>query len=97
MSMPLPERDERAILVENASYRWAYLVQAFGILGIVGYRSLKAHEQSWDLLTLLLVAGLTAAAYQGFHRVQGRRWATATAVTLIAAALMAWLLTAPRS
>jgi hypothetical protein len=90
MGMPgIVERDERAIVVENASYRWAYLVQAFGLLLIVAWRSFERHESSWDLLALVILGGAVATIYQAAHHVLGRRWALLTFATMALAAAVA--------
>ena len=89
------QRDERTVLVENASYRWAYLFLSFGLLVLVAYRSFVHHESSWDLLALVVLGGGVGTAYQSFHRVLSARWAIASFLAvLIAAALaatMVWL------
>jgi hypothetical protein len=89
MIVPPVERDERTTAVENAGYRWSYLVLSFGLLAIVAYRSVWRGEQSWDLLALVVLGGGVNAGYQGLHRVLYRRWALLTLVTMIAAALLA--------
>jgi len=43
------ERDERTVAVENASYRWAYLLLTYALLVDVMYRSLVRHEASPDI------------------------------------------------
>src|SRR5881275_1494500 len=92
---PLPERDERTVAIENASYRWAYLLLSFGLLALVAYRSFEFRESSCDLLGLVVAGGLLSTAYQGFHGVLSRQWAAAclstVAVAGVLAAAMAWL------
>lgn len=92
---PVVQRDERTVAVENASYRWAYLLLSFGLLAAVSYRSLVRQESSWDLLALVVLGGMLSAAYQAFHGVLSRQWAAACLVTVVAAgaiaALTAWL------
>jgi len=90
------ERDERTTVVENAGYRWSYLVLSFGLLAIVAIRSLSRHEAAWDLLALVVLGGVVNAGYQALHRVLYRRWAVLTALTMIAAALVAALTVALR-
>ncbi len=85
------ELDERAVLVNNASYRWAYLVQAFGLLAVAAIRGLLYREASWDLLGLVLLGGAVAAAYQLAHRVPGRRWLALAGLALLAAAAVAMI------
>jgi hypothetical protein len=50
-------RDERTVVVEDASYRFAYLFIAFALLLDVMYRSLVRQEASWDLLAIVVLAG----------------------------------------
>ena len=61
--MPHPEiaRDERAVALENASYRLADQLLTFGVLASVAYRAYALVNASWDSLALVFVAG-------GHHR-----------------------------
>ena len=83
------QRDERTIVVENASYRWSYLAISFGLLIVVAYRSLMFHESPWDLLFLVIFAGGLGTAYQAFHHVLTRHWVIVAALTASTAALVA--------
>lgn len=89
------DRDERTVSVENASYRLAFLLLSFGVLVSAAYRSYQFQESSWDLLALVALTGGTAAAYQASQRVLSHRWATASLLAVIVAAvvalLVAWL------
>jgi hypothetical protein len=86
------ERDERTIVVENASYRLAYLVLSYGILVLVAVRRFVNHENPWDLLVLVILAGGVAAIYQIIYRVVFSRWtATLLAAVIIAAGIAALL------
>ncbi len=58
---PSIERDERTVAVENTSFRWAYLVQTYGLLLLVAYRGLVRREGAWDLMALVLLGGGVAA------------------------------------
>jgi hypothetical protein len=89
MSTTLVQRDERTTVVENASYRWAYLFLSFGLLAIVVYRSFVRQENSWDLLGLVILGGAATIIYQGFHKVLGKQWIWATAVTILTACALA--------
>ena len=82
-------RDERTTVVENASYRVAYLVMSFGLLASVAYRGFVLRQSSWDLLALVILGGATATMYQGTSKVLSRRWIMATVVTLVIAGLLA--------
>jgi 1,4-dihydroxy-2-naphthoate octaprenyltransferase len=92
MNPPLLERDERVVMVENASYRWACQVLSFGLLMDAVYRSWVRHESTWDLLGLVIVGGGVAAAYQGNNRILGRRWARTVGAAAILAAVIALLI-----
>jgi hypothetical protein len=83
------QRDERTTVIENTSYRWAYLFLSFGLLLIVAYRSFVHQESSWDLLGLVVLGGLVSTAYQALHRVLNRQWVVITLVTILAAGLVA--------
>src|SRR4030042_2263421 len=82
-------RDERTVVVENASYRIAFLVMSFGLLASVAYRGFVLQQSSWDLLTLVILGGATATMYQGTNKVLSRRWIIATVATIIIAGLIA--------
>lgn len=88
-------RDERTLVVENASYRLAYLVLSFGLLLIVAYRGLVRDESSWDLLALVMLGGMVTTFYQATQRVFTRRSLlagvlVAAVAAVVAAALVLW-------
>lgn len=87
-----PERDERTTSIENAGYRWSYLVLSFGLLAVVAFRGFTRGEQPWDLVVLVLLGGVVNAGYQAQHRVVYRRWVVLAAVTLVMAALLSALM-----
>jgi hypothetical protein len=91
---PTVDRDERTVVVENASYRWAYMFVTFGLLVLVVYRSYVHNESPWDLMALVILGGLLSAAYQWFHKVRPERWVP-ICLTIVAAgvlaAVLAWL------
>lgn len=82
-------RDERTVAIENAGYRWSYLVLSFGLLGLTAYRSWLRSEAAWDLLALVVLGGAVNAVYQGGRRVLNNRWLVVTLVTFGIAALVA--------
>ena len=86
------ERDERTLAVENAGYRWAYLVVSYGLLVVVAYRSFALQESPWDLLGLVIVGGAVGTVYQGYHRVLSRGWASAVLLAVAVAAFLAFAL-----
>ena len=91
--MPSPTyRDDQSALVENASYRWAYLATAFGLLGLVVYRSFVWRENPWDLLAFVVLGGAVSAAHQGYYHVLTGRRAIVMAVAAVVAAVVAALM-----
>ena len=58
------ERDERTVVVENVSYKWAYTFIVFALLIDVMYRGLVRNEAAWDLMALVVVGGAVCVAYQ---------------------------------
>ena len=87
----LVSRDERERSVDNAADRLSYLVLAYGVLIVVAIRSL-AGESSWDLLSLVVVAGAAGLVYRRWKGVTTRNWFVVTIVTAIAAAILAAVL-----
>jgi hypothetical protein len=86
------ERDERTVAVENASYRWAYFVLAFGLLVAIAYRSFALHTASWDLFALIIGSGAVKVGYQGRQQVLSRRWLWMSLLTAAVAAVLAAVL-----
>jgi hypothetical protein len=75
--MSIPEcvqRDERTVAIENASYRWAYLVVAYALLVDVMYRAIIHREAAWDLMTLVIVGGVVCTIYQARQQILTRGW-----------------------
>lgn len=91
MTSSRPHSDEPTLLVESASFRWAYLFISFGLLGLAAYRSLVWRESPWDLLLLVVLGGGVPAAYQGYQVVTSRWALTMFAATLVGAAVAASL------
>jgi hypothetical protein len=89
------ERDERTVAIENASYRWAYLLLTFGLLIATAYRAFVWNQSSWDLLGLVIAGGVVTTFYQGTRRVLSQRWAmmsAAAAVLGVVLSAIIWLL-----
>ena len=83
------ERDERTVAVENASYRWAYLVLTYALLVDVMYRGLVRHEAAWDLLALVIVGGAICTVYQARQKILARGWAMKAVVGACVAGIIA--------
>src|SRR5437870_3486877 len=88
MKTSFVHRDDRTTMVERASYRWAYLFLAFGILLSVAYRSFFLDQSSWDLLALVLLSGVITTFYQSLHHILSWRWTALTALTAAIAAVI---------
>jgi hypothetical protein len=84
----LAPRDEREALVDNAADRISFLVLAYGVLVVVAIRSL-AGEPSWDLLSLVVLAGAAGLVYRRWKGVATRSWFVVSIVTAVAAAILA--------
>jgi len=82
-------RDERTEMVENASYRLAYQIMAFGVLIVVAYRGFLFQESLWDLLALVILSSGAATLYQGVKRILVRNWLWLAATTFIGSAILA--------
>jgi hypothetical protein len=85
------ERDERTLVVENASYKVGFQVLAYGLLVLVMIRSYFFNQSSWDLLGLAVFGGLAATAYQAYHRILSRRMVWGLLVLMILSAGVAAL------
>ncbi len=83
------ERDKRTILVENASYRWAYFFLTYALLVDVVVRGFMHHEASWDLLALVVAGGAIGTAYQAMHSVLSSSWVRMALTALVLAAAVA--------
>jgi uncharacterized membrane protein YeaQ/YmgE (transglycosylase-associated protein family) len=84
--------DERTVVVEDASYRFAYGFITFALLLDVIYRSLVRQEAPWDLLAIVIVGGVGSILYQWKRTLPGRsfkRLAGFLVVTGVVAALIA--------
>lgn len=95
MMSSIVERDERTTAVENAAYRWAYLVLSYGLLAAAAYRSFERAERVWDLLGLVIAGGVVNTFYLIRHRTLYRSWvvnaAAALVLAILLAAAMLWL------
>ena len=85
------ERDERTVAVENASYRWAYLVLAYALLVDVAYRGLVRHEAAWDLMALVIVGGAICTVYQARQKTLVHGWVMKAVLGAVIAAVIAFV------
>jgi len=85
-------KDERTIAIENASYRWSYLVLSYGLLLSTAYRAFIRNEASWDLLALVVVGGAISTLYQRNFRALPQRWLLVSAVAVVLAGVLAALI-----
>jgi len=91
---PLPTgRDERTLAIENASYRWAYLILACGLLLDINVRNYFHFTGNGDLLLLVIVASLFCSIYQARARVMTRALIYVMLIAGVVAAAIAVLVT----
>ena len=96
-STPQPvERDERTVAVENASYRWAYLVLTYALLVDVMYRGLVRHETTWDLMALVVVGGAVCTVYQARQKILAHGWVVKVVLAACIAGVIAAILAMTR-
>jgi hypothetical protein len=86
--------DERTVVVEDASYRFAYLFITFALLLDVMYRSLVRREASWELLAIVLLGGAISTLYQWRHKILTRHSAKLALFTSGVAGIVAALIAA---
>ncbi len=82
-------RDERERSADDRADHWAYLALSFGLLALVAYRSLVDGVASWELLGLVVGAGLVGAAYRVRARAASRQWSALAIASLIVGAVVA--------
>jgi hypothetical protein len=81
-------RDERETAIDLAADRLTFLVLAYGLLVLAAWRSFNG-EATWDLLGLVVVAGLVGLAYRLQKGVVSGRWAVVLGATVVIAAVAA--------
>jgi hypothetical protein len=81
------ERDERTVAVENASYRWAYILLINALLIDALYRAMVRHEAAWDLMALVVLGGATATIYQARQKTLSHGWGMKVALIAYMAAV----------
>ena len=89
MVNPHVQKDERAVEIEKSSYSLAYKIMAFAILADVAYRSLIRGESPWDLMAIVIGAGLISTLYQLRQRVWTRGWVRTAIMAFALAAIIA--------
>jgi hypothetical protein len=87
------ERDERTVAVENASYRWGYLLLSYALLVDVMYRSLVRHEAAWDVMALVIVGGAVCTVYQARQKILTHGWVMKAVLVACMAGVIAAILT----
>jgi hypothetical protein len=83
------ERDERTVTVENASYRWAYLVLTYALLLDVMYRGLFRNDAAWDLMALVIGGGIFCGVYQARQKTLVHGWVMKAVLGAVIAAVAA--------
>lgn len=90
------ERDERTVAVENASYRWAYLVLTYALLVDVMYRGLFRNDAAWDLMALVIGGGIFCSVYQARQKILAHGWVMKAVLGACVAGVIAAVLTMTR-
>jgi hypothetical protein len=90
------ERDERTVAVENASYRWAYLVLTYALLLDVMYRGLFRNDAAWDLMALVIGGGIFCSVYQARQKILAHGWVLKAVLGAVIAAVAAYVLATTR-
>ena len=90
------ERDERTVAVENASYRWAYLVLTYALLLDVMYRGLFRNDAAWDLMALVIGGGVFCSVYQARQKILAHGWVMKAVLGAVIAAVAAYVLAMTR-
>jgi hypothetical protein len=83
-NQPTILRDERTVVVENASYKWACIFITFALFIDVAYRGLVRNEAAWDLMALACVPGIISTIYQARQKTM-EGW---VAVVMVCAAVV---------
>ena len=91
------ERDERTLAVENASYRWGYLLLSYALLIDAVYRGKVRHEAAWDLLALVVVGGAVCALYQARRKILVHGWVMKAVLVACLAGVIAVILAMTRT
>ena len=81
-------RDERETAVDHAADRMSYLVLAFGILLAAAWRGFNG-EAAWDLLGLVVLAGVAGLVYRLGKGAVTRTWIALAAASVVGAAVVA--------
>jgi hypothetical protein len=88
------ERDERTLAVENASYRWAYLVMTYALLLDVMCRGLFRNDAAWDLMALVIGGGIFCSVYQARQKILSHGWVMKSVVGACVAGIIAAVIAA---
>ena len=86
------ERDLRPVDIENASYRWGYLLLSYALLVDVMVRSIVYHEAAWDLMAAVIVSGTVCTAYQARQKNLAHGWVTKALLAACIAGVLAAIL-----
>ena len=85
-------RDERAIFIENVSYKFGYNLITFALLLDVIYRGLILNEAAWDLLGIIIISGLVMILYQYKQKILDKNWIKTVVISSLIAFIVALLI-----
>lgn len=86
------DKDERAIFIENVSYKFGYNLIAFVLLFDVMYRGLVFKEAAWDLLGIIIISGLVMTLYQYKQKILDKNWIKIVAISSLISFIVALLI-----
>lgn len=89
---PLVGDDERAVTLENASYRWGFHVFGYCLLFDMIFRGLVLQEAAWDLMAIIGLAGGVSFAYQIHHKILHPQWVRRVCIVVVTSGLGAALM-----
>ena len=89
-------RDERTVVVEDASYRFAYHFITFALLLDVMYRGLIRQDACWDLLGIVVFSGAVSTFHQWRQKILSRHIFAVAAITFVVAGVVAAVIAATR-
>lgn len=88
----ITNKDERAIFIENVSYKFGYNLITFALFFDVIYRGLILNEAAWDLLGIIIISGLVMTLYQYKQKILDNNWIKTVVISSLIAFIVALLI-----
>jgi hypothetical protein len=86
------DKDERAIFIENVSFKFGYNLITFVLLFDVVCRGLIFNDAAWDLLGIIIISGLVMTLYQYKQKILDKNWIKTVAISSLIAFIVALLI-----